>query len=419
MRDPESFLSMYIEYPAGWGPFLKTAKSEIGNRFHLSMQDIAENNVAELLPLDTGAALFWRYIQGTFEDERIVRKLLDGDILGDCGFPNIQWDKYVDEPRPAWAPGSDRELHCCYVACLTYMASLARVAHLRNDRALCELFASIIDDFYLRNTPSGDTDTDWKSLFWGDMRAAWRVQMLWLSFFILRESEYIPDRTWLNVFHIIFNDSSLLYRHNVEKGFKQWNHHSHNMTALAYSSALTPGMRFSRQWFDFAVNGIMQHGLTELYTDGGSFEVCPSYSRFICMHYRDAALLAEKNGFPLPDGFKELTVKQLEALIRISQPDNTTLPINDSFEAGCDFDFKLAERHFGIDTGCRESTLLPDTQIAVMRSNDNDLYMAIDATRYKMGHWHGGKPGFILWKGGNPLLIEAGMDHYSASEFFT
>ena len=418
MKGWESFLSMYIEPSGDWASFLQTAKIEIKRRFHLTVEDISGNDIADLLALDTGAALFWKDVQGTFDDEQIVQKLLEGALLGECGFPDMQWDKYVDDPPGPWVAGDPRDLHCCYVACLSYMASLARIARLKNDRSLCELFARVIDDFYAKNTPSGDLHRDWKSLFWGDMRASWRVQVLWLCFFILCDSEYVGDQAWLKMFHIIFNDSELLYKHNVEKGFTQWNHHSHNMVALVYSAVLMPDMKYSKEWFEFAVNGIMRHGLSELYEDGSSFEACPSYSRFICMHYRDTVLLAKKNNIKLPDKFVELTVKQLEALIKITQPDGSTLPINDSYESNCDFDFKQARVYFGLDTEDKKSVLLANSQIAVMRSDDKKLYMAVDGTRHKMGHWHGGKPGFILWKGNSPLLIEAGMDHYSASDFF-
>ena len=172
----------------------------------------------------------------------------------------------------------------------------------------------------------------------------------------------------------------------------------------------------------------------ELLDDGCHFHRSFSYHLTFVERPLSIVCLAEKMGRPkdLPAAFLEQITKAIRAFIQVSTPIRSTPGINDDWTGTTPYhkllelagstlelpecEFLSTEGRIGTRPSFT-STLLPDAQLVVMRSDwSRDANYLLFNVSPDEGHHHPCPLSFQIWSGGQPLLIDPGVGHYYTGE---
>lgn len=190
-------------------------------------------------------------------------------------------------------------------------------------------------------------------------------------------------------------------------------------TALIYIGCLFPEFENSEEYLNLGkkIIEIQLNGAID--SDGGSNETCISYSHFIARYYVECLLLLEKNGKETISGLKESINKQYEWMNQMSTPKGNTLLFNDSYSLSATEDIKIVKQLVPLTLSEKKSTVFEKSKCGVLRNSNFDLYFdSMDLTQV---HQHAGRPNFVLYCKGEPLIVDSGCccyDNHGIYKYF-
>lgn len=281
-------------------------------------------------------------------------------------------------------------------------------------------------------------------------RCGYRV-FNWLMIYNLLQSEFTAAEQFQFIQSFYYHGEEL-YR-ETEK-FRNGNHHTKGVTALALTAILFPELDKNGVWLEHSLKMLQEHLDQEVNSDGFQFERSVHYHIGDIDNYFYVYYLAKLNGVSVPEKFGNKLYSLFESLTKIAYPDKT-LPVlqDDTDNPWAEFNpadkvMALGAVLFGDEkfrlfssdivsapyfwlireedrerlhlTRGREpefiSSSLPETGYYVMRTgwDDNDMAVVVSngVSDKKPDHQHGDMLGLQLYAFGNVMLPNYQVRYY-------
>ncbi|MBQ9084873.1 MAG: heparinase II/III family protein [Clostridia bacterium] len=254
-------------------------------------------------------------------------------------------------------------------------------------------------------------------MVWRDMQVAWRTMSLLHGVFMLEDAPFTKE-DWSYLYSFIELHVNHLYEEALDRIARNHtqNHVLQIGVVLIMAAAMFPEFKNAGEVLKIGIDTVRMN-MQAIYPDGGSNEDSPSYSHFISRLYLEAYLLLRNNKLGEIDGLYESIVKQYEWMYHMSSPKGETLQISDSYVMDTLADLRRARELVPIEFNEeRRSILLSPSGVAVLKKGDMTLY--VDAMPLNRGHQHMGRPQIILYRGNNPIIIDAGCCSYDRWELY-
>ena len=250
------------------------------------------------------------------------------------------------------------------------------------------------------------------SLVWRDMQVTWRLLAIIHSIEMLSESKSITKDKWQEIYDFLKLHSTQLLLEG-KKYSKMQSLHNHVLqmgTALIYMGCLFPEMPDSEEFLLVGKKLIEIQLAGAIDVDGGSNETCISYSHFIVRYYIECYLLLEKNGHENIKGLKESIEKQYNWIYQMSTPNGRTLIFNDAYSFDTLRDIEIAKKLIDFNIEPKMSKVFTASKCGVLRNENFDLYF--DGMKLSQVHQHAGRPNFVLYCHGKPVIADSGCPCY-------
>ncbi len=276
------------------------------------------------------------------------------------------------------------------------------------------------DDKNISQTIS-DSDGYVKSLVWRDMQVAWRLFSVVHSIAMMSGSKTLTEEKWSRIYAFLDLHAGQLLaegREYVKRGSLH-NHVLHMGTALLYVACLFPERPDSEEFLTVGKVLVELQLQGAIDADGGSDETCISYSHFIARLYVEAYLLLEKNGKGAIAGMLESIEKQYNWVYQMSAPNGRTLQFNDSYPLDALADIQRVQKLIPLAIKEKASQIYKASKCGVLRNGQFDLYF--DGMKLTQVHQHAGRPNYVLYCGGKPLVVDSGCcgyDNHSMHRYF-
>ena len=401
-------------------PYLEQGKTTY---FPYSREKLLEKPIFPAYVFDGGAFFFLNDIFGTANSDELLEKLLKGELFnywqqdGEFNWRAV-WNKWTD-----WQYSNEWESHC-WLHRLYILLPLAQHYAKTGDRKYADIWLQILKSWDANNPyrPVNDPDDH----IWFDMQVAWRTINLVHSIFLFGDEKAMSEEDWNYVYDLLRLHVRHLHKEGKEHrelqkiGQKLGNHTLQIGMALIMVGTLLPELEEAAEMQDtgrIIVENILERAVS---IEGVSRENAISYAHFIARLFVEAELLLEYNGY---EGLRnrERISKQYEYLYQFSSPRGKSLQIGDSYALDAAADIEFVSGVYPLDfPRTKKTVVMPDGGLSVLRNDRFDLY--IDAAQpgpngYAF-HQHYGKPHFVLFADGQPMVVDTGCTNYDRPDLY-
>ena len=393
-------------------PYLQGANtSSAPPRFPYSRKKLMERPIFPTYIFDGGASFFLLDTFGTNDSDKLLNLIvsselykywtIDGRFHWNAVFQKFSRLHYTAE----W------EAHL-WLNRLYVLLPLAQAYCRTKDSFYAQRWYDTLMDWYSANpyTTYEDRPDD---MVWRDMQVAWRTINMVHSIFLIGDQTALTESQWNSVYDLIRLHASHMYQEGLGHAERHIadNHHLQIGMALIMLGVLFPAFGHSEEYIETGRQIVSDNLEYSIYADGVNNEDSMTYSHFIARLYLEAELLLTKNGLTGVPNCAEKIQKQYEFLFQFSSPNGSTLPIGDSYWMDALEDIAFVHSIYPL-TFPREkkSALFESSRMAVLRNSRFDVYIdAMDMTEW---HPHYGRPHFIAFADGQPLVIDSGSINY-------
>ncbi|MCD8048107.1 MAG: heparinase II/III family protein [Clostridia bacterium] len=242
-----------------------------------------------------------------------------------------------------------------------------------------------------------------------------------------------PDK-FCNILSFIWGDCNYLSGLDITNGSVWWSNWRIVANAGFFKAVeYLPEFSTYSTWRD-KVEYNVEYTMDLLYNDDMSFtEAGPSYAVWCAQLFGDCARIAEQNGHPMTQSFKEKLRYAARYAAEVIYPDGYDSNIGDSnyrdqmavFEDLAEFygnDSILNAFVSGSDEGAEYySSIYEDVNTALFRNSwdpDETVYVQFN-NNPSDGHYHPDSNQVIMYAYGKPLLVDSGRYGYSGSSLYT
>ncbi len=401
-------------------PYIPNAKTTY---FPYTREKLLEKPIFPAYVFDGGAFFFLNDVFATANSDSLLEKLQSGELFayyeqdGEFCWRAV-WNKWTD-----WAYANEWESHC-WLHRLYILLPLAQQYCKTKDKKYSEIWFKILADWTEKNPyrPINDPDDH----IWFDMQVAWRTINLVHSIFLFGEAEALTEEQWHFVYELLGLHVRHLHKEGKEHrelqkiGQKLGNHTLQIGMALIMVGCLLPELEDSAEMQATGQTIVENILLQAISPEGVSRENAVSYAHFIARLFVEADLLLEYNGYGgLSD--RDRICKQYEYLYQFSSPQGKSMQIGDSYALDAVADVEFVGSFYPLDFPREKRTVvMPRGGLAVLRNSRFDLY--IDAMQpgpngYAF-HRHYGKPTFVFYGDGKPLVVDRGCPNYDRSDLY-
>ena len=211
----------------------------------------------------------------------------------------------------------------------------------------------------------------------------------------------------------------------------------HELEGVIYVSVAYPFLKGATEWREDALRRLVEELTRQVYPDGFQVELTTGYHRICANKYYNILRFLEKAKCKVPPEFAGGILKMYGAMLKISAPDGSLPPLNDSgwssakdggsvreMAARCrklapereDFAWFASSRREGAPP--KETSLaLPYSGAVAFRSSweTNAVWGYMDCSPFGAGHQHEDKLNFLLHAYGRHMLTEGGIFAYDSS----
>jgi len=307
------------------------------------------------------------------------------------------------------------------------LASVARTYYVERDETLAELIFRMMADWVKKIGCPGtkeemlaleEKSLDWDYKFqrslhpsldvhvpweWYDFQPAYRLLVLVVSAHLLRNSRAMRKHQREMLDWIAAHANSILWV-TQKYGFKYGNHHTLRMMSLFLAGEYVEH-EDADQWRSTALEMQTRHIAEDFFEDGMYKESLPGYTPFVVTHFREVLLSAVANGQKVPDIFEKDVLKSLRLLKAMVMPDGFLPVINDGPRVNITAMLELMEHYYPSGKDCVKPFSV-NAASAFPIFHDKRNYLIFDANYAHGTHVQAGKLGFILWRDGEPFIIE-------------
>ena len=401
-------------------PYLQQEKTTY---FPYSREKLQEKPIFPAYVFDGGAFFFLNDVFGTSNSDILMEKTLSGELFkyweqdGKFNWRAV-WNKWTD-----WQYANEWESHC-WLHRLYILLPLAQHYCKTGDKKYADAWLKILKDWDINNPyrPVNDPDDH----IWYDMQVAWRTINLVHSIFLFGDEKAMSEADWNYVYDLLRLHVRHLHKEGKEHrelqkiGQKLGNHTLQIGMALIMVGCLLPELEEADQMMETGraiVEAILERAIS---VEGVSRENAVSYAHFIARLFVEADLLLQYNGFGGLSN-RERICKQYEYLYQFSSPEGKTMQIGDSYALDALADVDFVNSVYPMDFLREKKTVvMSDGGLSVLRNERFDLY--IDAAQpgpngYAF-HQHYGKPTFVLYCDGKPMIVDRGCPNYDRSDLY-
>lgn len=391
-------------------PYLESEK-EI--HFSYDLDTLKKVNIFPYLIMDGGAYYVIKDVLGeNWNGDMIAEKVMDGSFFEKWSKDGVfDWDFY----QKCYANSkveAPMEIHV-WINRLYFLIPLASMFLKTGDEKYAqkwyEYFSSWINAYpYSRKDDSDEAVQE----IWKEMQVAWRLIGVVYSAAMLAESKFLTKEKWETVYDFM----RLHAKHLQGEGsghIKEENAHNHVLqigVALLYVGCLYPEFEDSEKYKKAGKKIVEIQLKRALFADGGSLEDSPSYSLFIARLYVECELLLKKNGEAGISGIEESLKKQYEWVHQMSPQSDNTLLINDSYTTSVKKELELIGKLIPVSVGDKKSVIFDESKCAALRNDNFELF--IDAMEHTQWHQHAGRPNFVVYYKGKPIVVDSGCCGY-------
>lgn len=401
-------------------PYLEQGKTTY---FPYSREKLLEKPIFPAYVFDGGAFFFLNDIFGTANSDELLEKLFDGDLFkyweqdGKFNWRAV-WNKWTD-----WQYSNEWESHC-WLHRLYILLPLAQRYCKTKDKKYVDVWLKILKDWDANNPyrPVNDPDDH----IWFDMQVAWRTINLVHSIFLFGDADAMSEQDWRYVYDLLRLHTRHLHKEGKEHrelqkvGQKLGNHTLQIGMALIMVGTLLPELEDASEMQKTGsaiVEAILERAIS---VEGVSRENAVSYAHFIARLFVEADLLLQYNGFGGLSN-RERICKQYEYLYQFSSPAGKSMQIGDSYALDAVADVEFVGSFYPLHFPRQKKTMvMHDGGLSVLRNDRFDLY--IDAAQPKANgyafHQHYGKPHFVLYCDGKPMVVDRGCPNYDRSDLY-
>lgn len=395
-------------------PYIPNAKTTY---FPYTREKLLERPIFPAYVFDGGAFFYLNDVFDTANSDDLLKKLMSGELFQyyqqDGKFCwRAVWNKGTD-----WDYTNEWESHC-WLHRLYILLPLAQQYCKTKDRNYSDIWFRVLEDWFKDNPYHPINDPD--DLIWFDMQLAWRTINLVHSIFLFGEADALTQEQWHFVYDLLELHVQHLHKEGKEhlqlqKVGQKFNNHTLQIgMALIMVGCLLPELEDSPQ-IQITGQGIVEAILEKtIRPDGISREYAMSYDHFVARLFVEADLLLEYNGFGGLSN-RERICRQYEYLYQFSSPEGKSMQIGDSYALDAVTDVEFVGSFYPLDFPREKKTVvMPGSGLAVLRNKRFDLYidaMHLEANGYAP-HRHYGKPTFVLYGDGNPLIVDRGCSNY-------
>lgn len=412
---------------------------KIVSRFRpaLSEELLLQHNFFELYPHDGGGSFIQREILGSVEDQQICTNILEHGALDQFGtLPQLDFLRFAK-----WRTVEKS----CWLSRMYAIVPLAKRYRQNRDEKLALLLRDMML-WFSRNYPAPQDSAaivrDWQVLEgrirdeyntqpytvfsqnekivdynWFDFQPASRMLHFLHTMYFLRDSPSLTAQDWQELDAMIHTHGQVIYLQ--ERDCCQphrSNHQALRAMALFYADAACCNPEWRRKGREL----ITWHLLNDYLSDGMLHEGSPSYHIFETWLCRDAAILAERAGEPLPAEALAMLEKAVAVCRMFRQPDGNSVVLNDGYPVNLSAFLASFPDQAELPAQASSSpavALLPAGQLASW--SDAGTFAFLDAGPFpgQFSHYHGGKNALTLWLEGKPLLVDSGCSNYDCRKF--
>lgn len=369
----------------------------------------------DLSLLDGGAFFFSNDHLGCASGATTLRAWEDGSLLAPWkNGTTIDWDRFW-VPLEAQPYQRRFEQHV-WLNRLYCLLPLAQAWFRTGERRFARGWDRLLTDWLRTHPPVAPLRPSAESRYcWYDMQVTTRLIMLLHSVFLLSRGDALPAASWRRVYravrlHARHICAEARQAHATNSGLG--NHYQQKGAALIAAGVLFPEFPEAAEWLETGRVVLAEHAAREILADGASVEASPSYSHFIARLCLDPHLLLLANGQEPLRGWEALLQRQYAYLARTCDPSGHTLQISDSYRMNAAADLALVHTLWpALGTTPRGgSGWFAASHFGMLRNRRFDV--ALDAGPTNLWHHHRGRPNVLLWRDGEPLLIDSGCPNY-------
>lgn len=316
----------------------------------------------------------------------------------------------------------------------TAAANLAKVAALRQQ--VVETFLDWYRDCPAPELPvTGWWDGHKTGFAWQEIEVAWRGRMLLSIFFASLDWPEAQTEFHQSLLLAIHQCADFLTDLYARFGFKAHNHQSFHGMMLLAAGVLLPEMKAATAWKELGLHILKQHAQSDFYPDGVQVEGSPHYHAWVFFAYLDAyeVLLAEgKNNAEDLAWLRKHLQHSADFLLYSCDSDGRVVPLNDSWHTS---NYALLQRAAQVldrpdllalsgllpaEKTPPLSRVFPQAGFAFLRSgwHKQAVVVAVDASSHRSGHYHCGKPHFVIHAGGQVLACDPQLANYDDPSYW-
>ena len=203
-----------------------------------------------------------------------------------------------------------------------WIVHLAQAWTLTRDERYAAECVSMIES-WIRDNPTG-IGINWAS----SLEVAYRLMSWCWVATLIREAPAVTGSWALTLLAEIWAHAHHVERY-LSRSFSPNTHLTGEALGLFYAGVLFPDFGDAPHWRELGMRVLLEQSSAQLSRDGVHFELSTCYHRYTVETYLQFALLAERNGLPVPDHLWTRLESMIDFLIAIRRPDGLLPSIGD------------------------------------------------------------------------------------------
>jgi len=305
-------------------------------------------------------------------------------------------------------------------------STLARAYWHTHDEKYAEDVAYQLADWLNDNPrPESPRGAKWT---WRTLELGIRLGGSWPEvFFRLIDSEHFTPELVCGMLESIYQQADYLMQY----------HGGGNWLVCEKSGLVTTGIVFpefkdAERWLSAAWGVLSAELEAQVYPDGAQIELTPHYHSATLSSFRRACDIADRNSVEPPPAYRDQMERMYEYLMYVVKPDGYIPMFNDSDHGNMRGWMSDGARRFDrqdmlfVATGGEQgeppagpSHAFPWAGQYVMRSGwtQDDIYLALDAGPFGLGHQHEDKLTIDVWGYGQEMILDPGRYTYQGGKW--
>jgi hypothetical protein len=311
------------------------------------------------------------------------------------------------------------------------LVTLSRAYRATGDEKYARACAELMESWISQALPPKEPCSGYDTLCWRTIECGIRQGVKWPEIVhTFYKSPSFGDDLIVDIFKSIFKHGERLKRDH-----RNGNWLIMEMNGLIHIGILYPFFKLSEDWYEYAMNKLIEELDLQIYPDGFQYELTTGYQNVVIINYMSAVALLEAYGRAVPQKITDAVNNMLMLYIKLMKPDKTVPDLNDGSSASVKSFIEPVMRQSKIfadnavfrwivsngkdgEKPKEASAVLDYSGIAVFRTGweENDSWLLFDGGPFGEAHQHEDKLQVLFHSRGKTLLCEGNVYAYDSSK---